>query len=240
MIPSIDIIYNHSDFLIVNKQQGVQMHHLDGDYAILPMMELLGFSSLNLVHRLDAETSGLMILAKNKQAASKFGSLFEDGLIQKHYIALSDFKPKKKQGHVLGDMRKSRRGDYALSRTTHNPAYTQFMSRSIKFDEKSTKRLFILRPHTGKTHQLRVALKSLGSPILGDARYANTNADRMYLHAFHLSFTWETLEHHFCAQPNSGKWFNDSEFLRHFTTFKNANKLAWPTAKTLPKRRTIA
>ena len=188
MRPELNVMFDHDDFVVVNKSNGIQMHQADGDYAILPLMKHIGFSELHLVHRLDADTSGLMILAKHANTAAKFGVLFQERLINKYYLAISSFKPKKKQGHVLGDMRKVRNGNYALCRSTDNPAYTQFMSQSLVFDQGNNKRLFILRPLTGKTHQLRVALKSLGSPILGDKRYTNDQEDRMYLHAFCISF----------------------------------------------------
>ena len=65
-----------------------------------------------------------------------------------------------------------------------NPAQTRFTSQSAG----SGRRLFVLQPLTGKTHQLRVAMKSIGSPIIGDTLYGGTPAERLYLHAWRLSF----------------------------------------------------
>ena len=106
--------------------------------------------------------------------------------MHKTYLALSSQKPAKKQGWVKGDMAKARRGAWKLLRTQHNPALTRFHSRSIA----PGLRLFVLQPLSGKTHQLRVAMKSLGSPILGDTLYGGQAAERLFLHAWRLQFDY--------------------------------------------------
>ena len=85
-------------------------------------------------------------------------------------------------------MKKAREGAWKLCQTKENPAITRFASVSCE----PNLRLFILKPQTGKTHQLRVAMKSLGSPILGDGLYGkNTEKiDRTYLHATQLEFDY--------------------------------------------------
>lgn len=86
-------------------------------------------------------------------------------------------------------MKKSRNGSWKLCPTRQNPAVTRFYSISCE----SHLRLFMLFPQTGKTHQLRVAMKSLGSPILGDELYGkNTQkSDRTYLHCYQLRFNYD-------------------------------------------------
>ncbi|MCD8531217.1 MAG: hypothetical protein LRY66_07610 [Saccharospirillaceae bacterium] len=86
-------------------------------------------------------------------------------------------------------MTKGRNGSWMLQRSSSNPAITRFISH---FDERRQTRLFLLKPLTGRTHQLRVALKSLGAAIDGDSRYAGDPADRTYLHAFMLCFRDES------------------------------------------------
>jgi len=78
----------------------------------------------------------------------------------------------------------ARNGSWKLLRSVENPAVTQFFS----FGLTPGLRLYLLKPHTGKTHQLRVALKSLGVPLLGDTRYGADKSDRAYLHAWQLAF----------------------------------------------------
>ena len=95
--------------------------------------------------------------------------------MHKYYVALSARKPSKKGGRVVGDMDRSRRGQWKLLRTADNPAITAFVSQAVASGDTSdmaSLRAFLLKPHTGRTHQIRVALKALGSPILGDPMYA--------------------------------------------------------------------
>lgn len=81
-------------------------------------------------------------------------------------------------------MEKARRGGWKLTREPHNPAVTHFFSRSAA----PGLRLFVLRPHTGKTHRLRVAMKSLGSPILGGTLYSGGPTEILFLHAWKIAF----------------------------------------------------
>ena len=83
-------------------------------------------------------------------------------------------------------MARSRRGTWKLTRDEDNFAVTRFSSQSLK----PGLRLFVLQPFTGKTHQLRVAMKSIGSPILGDTLYGGDEAEHLFLHAWRLVFDY--------------------------------------------------
>lgn len=156
-----------------------------------------------------------MLLARNHKAAQKLSVAFAKGKVSKCYIALSDRKPKKKQGAIRGDMTKGRRGSWKLLHTTENPAVTKFTSFGLP-DVRPGLRMFVVRPLTGKTHQIRVAMKSLGSPILGDTRYADKAAaeqeDRTYLHAAAITFALEGQTFHIVCQPNVGAEFVHAAF----------------------------
>lgn len=181
------ILFQHRDFVIINKPEGVSVHKDDQAVGLCEnLAKQLNVPQVWLVHRLDKITSGLLIIALNREAAAYFYTLFAEHRIQKTYWALSIEKPKKKQGRVIGDMQKSRNGAWKLTHGRENPAVTQFTSHSLE----PNLRHFILQPKTGKTHQLRVAMKSLGSPILGDQLYGGTAADRVYLHAYQLDFEY--------------------------------------------------
>ena len=235
-MPNIDIIYQHPDFLVISKPIAVTMHYADGDIALLPLLIQNGFTDLSLVHRLDTDTSGLMILARNRNATVSFATLFEQRKIEKYYIAISDNKPAKKQGHILGDMKKVRNGSYALTRENTNPAYTQFFSRSLNIESAKPHRLFVLKPFTGKTHQLRVALKSLGAPIVGDKRYSKTQSDRMYLHAWGIRFEYLGEHFQFIHAPTDGELFNSRCFKQSLAELPEPWNYAWPDSKQ-PGRR---
>lgn len=214
-LPRLTIIQNHSDWIIVNKPAGISMQQEQGQpnvasllqHAVATLQEIEPKTTkLWPVHRLDKATSGLVIFAKSAQAAADFTPLFSEHAIKKHYIAIALGKPKKKQGWVKGDMEKGRNGSWLLTRTHKNPAVTQFQSCAIETELKDAKRLYLLKPKTGKTHQIRVALKSIGCPILGDLRYKGAASDRCYLHAIALSFEWKAQTFSFAALPEQGNW----------------------------------
>jgi len=196
------LIFENNDFIIVQKKSGESFHNdVSGGVGFFnALQDRLGVK-LYSVHRLDKATSGLMLMAKNARAQSSLSKLFRDNKIFKQYIAISLSKPKKKQGIVKGDLESSRGGNYKLTRTQDNPSITRF--KSFKGEGEY---FFNLYPKTGKTHQLRVIAKSLGSPILGDVRYSNDQAQRMYLHAYKLSFRLDNQEHEFICSPNDEKF----------------------------------
>ncbi|MCL2917276.1 TIGR01621 family pseudouridine synthase [Shewanella litorisediminis] len=219
------IIADEADFLLIDKAPGVHFHSQDGSAGVVAQAESDLGIKLYSVHRLDTLTSGLIILAKSSAAAAEFTELFSQHGVQKYYLALARGKPKKKQGKIAGDMAKSRRSQYKLLRTMENPAVTQFVSASVA----EGLRAYLLRPLTGKTHQLRVALASLGTPILGDALYGGAPSDRGYLHAWQLEFQFRGQEYRFETKPSVGEEFT-SEALSQLleNDWRAPSSLDWP------------
>ncbi len=199
----IELIFQHSDFIAVNKPIEISFHNENDLIGFFNLAKSYFKTRLWPVHRLDKLTSGIIILAKSAKAAKQFGVLFKNKEIEKIYLAISNKKPKKKQGKIIGDMKKSRNGSWMLVQSRMNPARTQFQS----FTLLPTIRLFVVKPLTGKTHQIRVALKSLGSPILGDSRYSGSDSDRAYLHAFKTTFNWNNKIIEIINLPTQGKLF---------------------------------
>lgn len=221
----IHVVFQHEHFIVINKPAGIGVHFEDTKPGVVEIAkQQLGHDNLWLVHRLDKVTSGLLILALNADAAAQLSTLFAAKQINKYYLAISDKKPKKKQGAIIGDMEKSRNGTFKLSKTKQSPAITQFFSKGM-----DGKRLFILKPATGKTHQLRVALKSLSSPILGDIQYTGSPSDRTYLHAYALSFEYEGTPFTILALPETGECFKSSLFTQNLEAFSHPWELSWPT-----------
>ena len=218
----LDIIYQTDDFIIIYKPCGLSVHKDQSEIGLTTLLaELLGVPQVWLVHRLDKVTSGLLILALNAESAVEFFRLFSEHHIQKFYLALSNQKPKKKQGLIVGDMQKARNGAWKLCQSKENPAITRFESVSCE----PNLRLFILKPQTGKTHQLRVAMKSLGSPILGDALYGkNTeNIDRTYLHAARLQFEFKGKAFDVFTPPKGGEWWHRDAVQSQIQKFGSAS-----------------
>lgn len=209
----IKLLYEHDDFLVCEKPHGLAFHtesdesqSTDGFVSLLRAQ--LGSSSLYPVHRLDRVTSGAMLVAKNSNANSELSQLFQSNSVSKIYLAISDKKPKKKQGVVSGDMQKARGGSYKLCRTHDNASITRFYA--ARFDGEGEGEgdggwAFWLMPQTGKTHQLRVVCKSLGSPILGDTRYGGTKSERCFLHAYQLGFRYKDVDYCINAEPQEAK-----------------------------------
>ena len=189
--PLIPIVHQTSGLLFIDKPPGLAFHASpSGDPGVLPLLrQQIDDERIYSVHRLDRVTSGLLMIARSAEAASAVGVLLREHRIHKYYVALSARKPKKKMGAIVGDMERSRRGAWKLLRSTERPAVTSFVTRSVAegSDDEAARRAFLLKPRTGRTHQLRVAMKALGSPILGDGLYAAAadaaQEERAYPHA---------------------------------------------------------
>lgn len=229
------IIENNEQFLVLDKSVGIAIHgdtaHEAGDdeglLALVKARENL--KELYPVHRLDKVTSGLLVLAKTPAVNRELSMQFERREIEKFYLALSVRKPKKKQGKVVGDMTRGRRGSWMLLASRKNPAITQFFSAAAQPGQ----RLFLLKPKTGKTHQLRVALKSIAAPIAGDALYGGDDNqapfDRTYLHAYALAFKLGGKRYQFVSVPSQGVLFTTPECLASIEAFGPPWQLAWPS-----------
>ncbi len=209
---AIEILYQNSDFVLVDKPAGLNFHSEEEAGLVVLVKERLSLEELYPLHRLDKMTSGLVLFGKTKASAQIFGKMFENHEVQKFYLAVSLRKPKKKQGWIKGDMKSGRRGSWMFAKTNDNPAITQFHSTALQTGERG----FLVKPHTGKTHQIRVALKSIGAPIAGDIRYAQSDEakkeDRGYLHAYALEFEFKGETYHFVQPPKEGKRFLSDVF----------------------------
>ncbi len=225
------LVEDREDFLIINKHPGVNFHKSPVSGGITPVIrEDLGIKELYTIHRLDIITSGLLVFAKNKDTARELSHQFKERLIEKYYIAISDLRPKKKQGLIKGDMEKARRGAWKLARTMNNPAITQFFSQSMG----EGLRIYILKPHTGKTHQIRVALKSISAPVYGDPmyhkkEYLDKEPERGYLHSYALRFTLKGSGYEFVHLPDKGECFTGKAFLEAMKDYEKPWELNWPS-----------
>ena len=145
-----------------------------------------------IVHRLDCDTSGLLVLARGKEMHRCLSILFQDRQVDKRYIALVNGRPSAGEGEVnlplLVDWpnRPLHKVDFASGK----PSLTRY--RVLGYDAGRQCARVELIPETGRTHQLRVHMQALGHPILGDTLYADpesrAKATRLLLHAEHLSF----------------------------------------------------
>ncbi|MBN1499985.1 MAG: RNA pseudouridine synthase [Spirochaetes bacterium] len=206
------IIFQNPDFAVVSKLTEKSFHSESGPGFFSLLQNEFGAEKIYPVHRLDKITTGLIITAKNPETAAELGKMFENHEIGKYYIAVSDIPPVKSSGVIRGDMKKVRRGMWKLMKTAENPAVTEFTGHEIK----NGLFVFLIKLHTGRTHQIRAGLKSIGSPVLGDPMYypkpkIRQTADRAYLHSYCLKFTFRDQNYIFTDYPQSGKIFTDEE-----------------------------
>ncbi|PKF63567.1 TIGR01621 family pseudouridine synthase [Psychromonas sp. psych-6C06] len=220
------LVAENEFFVIINKLNNVNFHSEDGEYGVVVALEKRLKRKLYSVHRLDKMTSGLLILAKSSIVANDLSILFKTQQIEKYYLAISDKKPKKKQGLIKGGMEKSRRSMWKLTPSKENLAITQFFS----FPLSEGKRLFVVKPKTGKTHQIRVALKSISSAICGDHIYADKDNqyDRGYLHAYGIAFNLYGHDYRFSCLPETGTLFLQTVFLAQLDSIGDVRQLSWP------------
>lgn len=193
--PSINlpVIYEDDDCLVVDKPVGI-LSHSKGVFNpeatvasfIAPRLAGLEGDRAGIVHRLDRATSGLMICAKNASAQSWLQKQFSQRKVKKVYYAVVEGHLRPAEALI----------DIAIERNPRKPK-TFMTSRGGKtaqtgyqvIQEAPNYSLLRLEPRTGRTHQLRVHLKHLGHPIVGDTFYDGQSASRLMLHAAELEIT---------------------------------------------------
>jgi tRNA pseudouridine32 synthase/23S rRNA pseudouridine746 synthase len=190
--PWLSVVHEEDDFIVLDKPSGLLS--VPGRHPSLSdsirLRARSRWPTAEMVHRLDKDTSGLILLALNKPAHAKLGAQFEARATEKAYIARVAGRIADDNGTVDlpiavdWDNKPRHRVDFEHGR----PALTEW--RVLDREENATR--LRLMPHTGRTHQLRVHMKAIGHVILGDAFYAEDEAlaaaDRLQLHAAELGF----------------------------------------------------
>jgi len=194
------VIYEDEAILVLNKPSGLssqggrgQVHTLD---ELLWAFAKRGGARPRLIHRLDRDTSGVILTAKTKPAAAFLGKAMMGRRFKKTYRAIVAGAPDPKTGTVEAPLRRVEDGREAYMRVCDpdHPDAEAALSRYRTLAEADGAALVELRPETGRMHQLRVHLASIGRPIAGDARYGGAlvlNGEavpRLMLHAAALEF----------------------------------------------------
>ncbi len=176
------VVYEDENVLVINKPAGL-LSMAKGEYCPEPTLENYGL----LVHRLDRDTSGTVILAKNPATQKMLRKQFQDRKTHKTYYAVVEGRPKLPEAMIdLPIARNLKRPTTFQVDQNGKPSQTYYRV----IDQNSKYSLLELKPTTGRTHQLRVHLKYLGTPIVGDVVYGSgQSGDRLYLHAKDLEIT---------------------------------------------------
>jgi 23S rRNA pseudouridine1911/1915/1917 synthase len=208
----IDVVYEDEYLLVVNKAPGMVVHPSGtGKYigeslvnAVLAhvgdgLKGIGGVLRPGIVHRLDKDTSGLIVIAKTDITHRALVDIFKNRQIKKHYLALV-YKNVSDDGIITGDIGRHRvnRKKMSIDGIAAREAKTEFSVLDRMETHIGPVTLLDIRLHTGRTHQIRVHFMSIGNPIVGDTKYGDKKVnklfaqkyglERQFLHAYKLSF----------------------------------------------------
>ncbi len=196
----LDIVYEDQNVLVVNKPAGLVVHpgpgHSQGTLVnavlgYLPEIEGVGgIKRPGLVHRLDQDTSGLILLAKNDRTQHFLQDQFQSRTVDKTYLALVDGQPPTQQGRIevaIGRDRKNRQKLAAVPAKAGKNAISEYYT----LEQFASHTLLEVRILTGRTHQIRIHLAYLNCPVVGDTTYGRQSPsipiERQFLHAARIS-----------------------------------------------------
>lgn len=194
----IDIVYEDGDMVVINKDPGVIVHPAQGYYTgtlvnavlyhIKDLSNINGVIRPGIVHRLDKDTSGLIIIAKNNLAHVKLTEMFKDKTIEKRYVCICKGNFKDQEGRVENLIGRDPKDRKKMAVVFENGK--KAISNYKVLDSVNNFSLVEVGIETGRTHQIRVHMKSLNHPIVGDEVYGSSSdlAKRQMLHSYFLEF----------------------------------------------------
>ncbi len=191
----LDILYEDNDVICVNKPSGMATHPSHNHHGdTLANALVYYFSSKGIpfvfraVNRLDRETSGVVLVAKNRQAAYKLSDSLKKGRFKKEYYALVCGVPENEKGEIEKYI--VRREDSIIFRKAAQTGLDSEYAKTLyeRIEAYSAHSLLKVFPITGRTHQIRVHLSDIGHPIYGDGLYGKEGECGLMLHAYSLEF----------------------------------------------------
>ncbi|MGL5459334.1 MAG: RluA family pseudouridine synthase [Cetobacterium sp.] len=194
----IDIVYEDKDMVIINKDPGVIVHPAQGYYTgtlvnavlyhIKDLSTINGVIRPGIVHRLDKDTSGLIVIAKNDIAHVKLTDMFKDKTIEKRYVCICKGNFKNIGGRIETLIGRDSKDRKKMAVVTENGKIA--ITNYEVLDSVQGFSLVDVGIETGRTHQIRVHMKSLNHPILGDEVYGSSSdlIKRQMLHSYYLKF----------------------------------------------------
>lgn len=199
----LDIVYEDSDLIVVNKPKGMIVHPAPNVYMDTLVNALMyhckDLSSINgverpgIIHRIDKDTSGLLVVAKNDQSHKFLSEQFKVHSIRREYIALTHGVMKKDEGRIETNIGRHPKDRIKMA-VTHEGRHAITEYRVLRRYKRCT--LVRCRLHTGRTHQIRVHMSHIGFPLVGDPIYGlkkdNIYSDGQLLHARIIGFIHPT------------------------------------------------
>lgn len=196
------IIFENEDYIVVNKWKDIATQgESNATNSIDGIIKNISIN-MNLVHRLDKETSGALLISKNYKTSRFFGNLFREKKINKIYLAVCYKRPRKKNGIIKLKIKKNKNNNKKNNSIISYESVTSY--KLLEYRNNISSILFF--PVTGKTHQIRIVAKYLGCSILGDNKYGNViennKIDKLMLHALAISFIYKSIEQKYFAKLN--------------------------------------
>jgi 23S rRNA pseudouridine1911/1915/1917 synthase len=189
----LDIVFEDADLIVVNKAEGVLVHPTNYDRSGTLLNGLSHYLNSaapeiavrpGLIHRLDRQTSGLIVIAKNQRSHKRMTKNFQQRYVQKHYLALVDGVVADDAGTISASI--GRYGDLKYWDVKEGAKESETHFRVLRRDADKT--LLELQPVTGRTNQLRIHCAHIGHPIVGDVDRGGSEHERLCLHAWKISF----------------------------------------------------
>ncbi len=198
----LDILYEDDDLFVLNKASGMVVHPAPGHsddtlvnalLARYPELQDVGEDGRpGIVHRLDKDTSGLIIIARNSKTLTALMEQMQQHEIVKRYLALVEGNVAHEQGSIDAPIGRDTRNRQQMTITTRDSREARTHFRVLQRFSHHT--LLLLQLETGRTHQIRVHLKAIGHPVVGDPVYGSgkvlrgVKLNRQFLHAYQLQF----------------------------------------------------
>lgn len=220
----LDIIYEDDDIIIINKEKGMVVHPANGNYTGTVVNSLMyshknNLSSINgivrpgIVHRIDKDTSGIIVVAKNDNAHKKLSSQFKEHSITRKYIAIVKGIVKKDTMDIDLPIGRSEKDRKKMAVTNKNSKNAVTHIKVLKRFYNSNLTLVEATLETGRTHQIRVHMAYMGYPLLGDSVYGKKDSkfkiNGQVLHAKTLGFIHPTTNKYVEFDSNLPKYFED-------------------------------
>lgn len=188
----LKIVYEDENILVIDKPSAIESAGKNSCEEILKKK----YKTIFAAHRLDRNTMGLLIFAKNEEALSELKQATKENRIEKSYLAwvCGEFK---KSGSFTGYLFKDAKKSLALISATQKPGYVKIETNIEPIKSGSEKSLVKVIIHNGKTHQIRAHLAFLGHPIIGDGKYGNNETNKKFkektqlLLAYKLKFNFK-------------------------------------------------
>ncbi len=189
---ALKVVYEDVDLIVVDKPPGMLVHPSHREKRGTLLNALVHYLNSadgphvrpGLVHRLDKETSGLIVAAKNAHAHRTLSRSFMKKRVQKTYVAVVDGRLDRDEGVIIAPIGRFAEGKHWTVREDGKHSETRFVVK----ERGTSATLLELEPVTGRTNQLRIHCESIGHPIVGDTRRGGRPAARLYLHAAKLAF----------------------------------------------------